>query len=111
MRAAQRSVGELRFADVKAALRWFFAMQGRMQSPRGVQYGRVDVESVLAEVATIGAALGRLAEWRPEVHDVVVMGIRDGLSQREIARKLGCSQAAVSGMVGRGEAFLAGVLG
>jgi hypothetical protein len=57
---------------VKAALWWYFAMQVRMQSPRGVQYGRVDVEAVLAEVATIRVTLARLAAWDVGVHDVVM---------------------------------------
>ncbi|MFT5681988.1 MAG: hypothetical protein ACI8RZ_002906, partial [Myxococcota bacterium] len=59
------------------------------------------VEEVLATVATIGAGLARLEAWRPRVHDMVVMGVRDGLSQREISRRVGRSQAMVSGMVGR----------
>jgi hypothetical protein len=46
---------------VKAALRWYFTMQVRMQGARGVRLGRVgggvDAEEVLAMVATIGAGL------------------------------------------------------
>ena len=108
-----RPAGELRFADGVAAVRWFFEMQPRMQGARGVRWGRsgsgVDVEEVLAVMASVGAALARLKAWSPEVHQVLVMGLRDGLTQREIARRVGCSQAAVSGMRGRAEAFLAGV--
>ncbi|MFT5682803.1 MAG: hypothetical protein ACI8RZ_003727, partial [Myxococcota bacterium] len=77
---------------MKATLRWYFAMQVRMQGAREVRYGcvggGVGVEEVLAMVASIGAALARLEAWRPGVHDVVVMGLRDGLSQREIAGRV-----------------------
>ena len=117
-----------RFRSARHALSWYFEAAERMQSPAGrsprgeldkngcMVVVRVDggvggsLDDTLATISTIGSALEALKRHESKWAYVLTAVIRDGHKQSEVAAKFRTTQPTVSGWMGKGEAFIAGVL-
>ncbi|MEL6349143.1 MAG: hypothetical protein AAFV53_38920 [Myxococcota bacterium] len=120
--------GGIRFQSVKAALGWYFEMQGKLGSPQSMHprtqtapggaqvYVRVDggrggdLDEVLATMATIGKALERLHRVFPMGHRILVGVYQEGRTGQLLSEELEVSASNVSRFRGKAEFFLAGAV-
>lgn len=128
-RAEKALARRCRFASARSAVVWYWEARERMSSPKNMYpdhaetyYGekvptpRVDggkgssMEDVLADIASIGKALGSLKLHDPVGHRMLERVRRDGHKQADVAQDFECSQQAVSKRLWHAESFVLGAL-